>query len=190
MSRPLAALSLLPLLVAAGLPHARGTCGETYTVMRGDTLYSIARLCRSSVRTIARTNGLANPANIEVGQRLALSGRAPSPSVAAFEGGKDEPAPPREALNYPIARGDTLYSLARWAGVSLRALLGANPGVDPARIEIGDLIRLPGNARDPIPTRMRERGRRAAPTPRPEPAPASDDDDKPEDGDEPDPAGM
>ena len=188
MSRPLLALSSLPLLLAAGLPHARGTCGETYTVMRGDTLYSIARLCRSSVRAISRSNGLADPANIEVGQRLVLRGRAPSPSVAAFEAGKDEP--PREAHNYPIARGDTLYSLARWAGVSLRALLAANPGIDPARIEIGDRIRLPGNARDPVPARTRERGRRAAPTPRPEPAPANDDDDKPEDGDEPDPAGM
>ena len=61
MSRPLAMLSLLPLLAAAGLPHARGVCTDSYTVMRGDTLYSIARLCRSSVGAMARANRLASP---------------------------------------------------------------------------------------------------------------------------------
>ena len=78
-----------------------------------------------------------------------------------------------------MARGDTLYSLARWAGVSLRALLAANPGIDPAQ----DRDRRPGppasNARDPAPARARERGRQAPSSPRPEPAPADEDEDKP-----------
>jgi len=187
MSRPLATLSLLPLLVAAGLPHARGTCGETYVVMSGDTLYSIARLCRSSVGAMARANRLASPAAIETGQRLVVPGR--DVSVPAFRREvKEEPAAPRQTRSYPIDRGDTLYSLARWAGVSLRALLAANPGVDPARIEIGDRIRLPSNARDPAPARARERGRAAAP-PRAAAEPEVDAGPKP-DEEEPDPAGM
>jgi LysM repeat protein len=193
MSRPLAALIVLPLLGAAGLPHAQGICTDTYTVVRGDTLYSIARLCRSSVRAMARANRLASPAGIEVGQRLVVPGRR-SASVRTFHE-EVKPAPRAAAAaapqrgGYRIERGDTLYSLARWAGVSLRALLAANAGIEPAKIEIGDLIRLPAGARDPAPIRARERGRRApAPVSR-EPATAEDDEDKPAD-DEPDPAGM
>lgn len=216
MSRPLAALSLLPLLAAAGLPHAQGVCTDSYTVMRGDTLYSIARLCRSSVGAMVRANRLASPAGIEIGQRLAVPGR--SASVPAFhEEIKEEPAPVREERppageardergGYRIERGDTLYSLARWAGVSLRALLAANPGIDPHKIEIGDLVRLPDGARDPARARARERravGAPIRPTPpapprRPEPPaamppapPAPDDESKPDDtGDEPDLPGM
>lgn len=195
MSCPLAALIVLPLLGAAGLPHAQGVCTETYTVIRGDTLYSIARLCRSSVSAMARANRLASPAGIEVGQRLVVPGRHTA-SVRTFHE-EVKPAPREEAPTAPhndgyrIERGDTLYSLARWAGVSLRALLAANAGLDPAKIEIGDVIRLPAGARDPAPARARERGRRAAAPVSRQPAPADDDEDKPADGDdEPDPAGM
>ena len=109
------------------------------------------------------------------------------------------------APGYRIERGDTLYSLARWAGVSLRALLAANPGIDPRKIEIGDLVRMPEGARDPARARARERGTARPPTPplppqRPRPEQAAppppppmpdDDEDKPDDtGDEPDVPGM
>jgi LysM repeat protein len=218
MSRPLAALVFLPLLAGAGLPHAQGVCTDSYTVMRGDTLYSIARLCRSNVAAMARANRLASPAGIEVGQRLVVPGRRGS--VPAFHREvKEEPAPapspppvrdrrqqpPREAAGYRIERGDTLYSLARWAGVSLRALLAANPGIDPREIEIGDLVMLPGGARDPARARARERRGSRAPAPplpprppRPEqaappppPPMPNEDENKPDEmGDEPDVPGM
>lgn len=71
----------------------------------------------------------------------------------------DGPPPaPADAPGYAFVRGDTLYSLARWAGTNVPALLAANPGVDPTRIEIGDVVRLPAGARDPAPLRFREYG--------------------------------
>jgi len=183
MSRPPAAilfLPLLPLLAAAGLPHAQGTCGDDYRVVRGDTMYSIARLCGGTVAAIAQASGIADPARIEVGQRLDTDGAGP-PRPAAGDGkdagqarepagrGRDAAAGQArdEGAVYRMARGDTLYSLARWARVSLRALRAANPGMDPARIEIGDPIRLPAGARDPGPARARERGREVPTAPRP-----------------------
>jgi len=219
MSRPLIVLLALPLLVGAGLPHARGVCTDSYTVLRGDTLYSIARLCRSSVGAMARANRLRSGRTIEVGQRLLVPGR--SRSVRTFQQ-EVRPAPVREAVRahpprheppaapepraYRMERGDTLYSLARWAGVSLRALLAANPGIDPHKMEIGDRVILPDGARDPARSRARERGAERAPRhrppprrqPRPEEAPPppppampEEDEDKPEEnGDEPDVPGM
>jgi LysM repeat protein len=183
MSRPLLVLLALPLLAGAGLPHARGVCTDSYTVLGGDTLYSIARLCRSSVGAMARANRLGSGRTIEVGQRLLVPGR--SRSVRTFQQ-EVRPAPVREGevraraareaptrapepRDYRMERGDTLYSLARWAGVSLRALLAANPGIDPHKMEIGDRVILPDGARDPARSRARERGAERAPRHRPPP---------------------
>lgn len=183
MSRSLAAVVLAVFLIAAvdgpPAPAGRG-CGGNYIVVRGDTLVSVARRCESSVAELAQENG---GARLEAGQRLIIPGIAPPARPAP-------PAPPREDAGiYRFQAGDTLYSLARWSRVTLRALLGANPGVDPAQIDVGDPIRLPRGAIRPEPMRLRERGPRAAapPLPRPpvvappraRPAPPADDSDKP-----------
>ena len=175
MKALLPVLAALPLLGAASSapagPSAR--CGDSYTVARHDTLYSIARRCRGSVAQIMARNGIADPRRLETGQRLILAGAAgagPKPD--------DEAGAPRghrhgqghghgQDLVYPMRGGDTLYSLARWSRVSLAALFAANPDVDPHQIEIGDPIRLPRGAVDPDPARTRERGppQARAPTP-------------------------
>ena len=176
MSRPLAAACAL---IAAGIGLAalappQGGCADPYVVARGDTLSHIARRCRSSVAAIARASGIANPNLILAGQRLVIPGRSGSPSASSPAARAARGA----AIAYRFERGDTLYSLARWSRVPLPALLAANPGVDPARIEVGDLIRLPGSASQPRFARSRERG--PAPAARPsrpaaeEPANADD----------------
>lgn len=205
MKPKLLALVPLVLLGAAAGPSADTSrssgCGEVYVVVRHDTLYSIARRCRDSVAHIAAANRIADPSRIEVGQRLVLAGGASAP--------KPDEAPVTAAgagFSYRIAATDTLYSLARWARVRVPLLLAANPGVDPHKIEIGDLIRLPRGAVDPQPLRLRERApaqaataraaappRRPAMTPRPAPPappparhddrpPPDDDSEKPDDG--------
>lgn len=196
MSRPLAAALCLAAagatLAAFALP--RGGCRDAYTVVRGDTLSRIARRCRSSVAAIARASGIADPDRIEIGQRLVI----PHHRAAAAEPGKERPRPAQAGLTYRIAPTDTLFSLARWARVSVPALIAANGGIDPRRIEIGDEVRLPAGAVAPDAARRRE-GRpgyaRAAPPPPPPPRAASpeprqDDEIKPEDEDEREPMGM
>ena len=200
MSRPLAAavcLALAGAITAAGAPGRSG-CGDSYTVVRGDTLYSIARRCGSSVARIAAASRLANPNRIEVGQRLVIPGGRAQAAVPA-EPGKVEPAAvAASGLGYRIAPTDTLYSLARWARVSLAALMRANPGMDPRAIEIGDVVRLPAGAVAPDAARSRE-GRpgpvyRTAPPPPPRasaPQPRRDEEEiKPDDEDEREPMGM
>ncbi|HEY5713697.1 MAG TPA: LysM domain-containing protein [Allosphingosinicella sp.] len=173
MRPKLIALVPLALVGAAAGPgtdtSTRSACGANYVVVRHDTLYSIARRCHDSVARIAAANRIANPARIRVGQVLMLeraSARAGKPD--------DGPALARDAgFAYAMARQDTLFSLARWARVGVHALLAANPGVDPHKIEIGDLIRLPRGAVDPQPMRIRERGPATATVAAPLPSPAA-----------------
>ena len=57
------------------------------------------------------------------------------------------PEPPAPASGmHVIQSGDTLSSVARKAGVSLSALLKANPGVTPERLRIGQEIRIPSGS--------------------------------------------
>ena len=52
--------------------------GSVYTVKRGDTLSRISRMTGTSVGELARLNGISPPYNINVGQKLRVSGSAKS----------------------------------------------------------------------------------------------------------------
>ena len=63
----------------------------------------------------------------------------PPPVVAA----PPPVAPPMTTQDYTIVKGDTLAVIAKKNGVSLKALMDANPGVDPKRLQIGQKLHLP-----------------------------------------------
>ena len=158
----------------AGLTEPGPGCGGGFTAARGDTLYSIARRCETSVAELVQENRLGRPPVLEPGQRLAIPGFEQVTPRRRPEAALPSPAAAREAADiYHVQAGDTLYSLARWARTPLAALRAANPDVDPRDIEIGDPIRLPRGAVRPEPMRLRERGRpsNAAVVPPPPPPP-------------------
>jgi LysM repeat protein len=70
-----------------------------------------------------------------------------------------------------IKKGDTLYSISRECEVSVAEILKANPGLDPAKLKIGQIIQLPDKpppapeAADPAPADH------VAPAPAPPPEP-------------------
>jgi len=84
------------LIFLAGL-LALAQAQSTYTVQRGDTLFSIAQRHSTTVEALQALNGLANPGQIRVGQVLRLSGQ---PSLPAALRRTDLPAP-IEALEWP-----------------------------------------------------------------------------------------
>jgi LysM repeat protein len=53
------------------------------------------------------------------------------------------PAPSTESREYSIASGDTLGALAHKNGVSVKAILDANPGVNPRKLKVGQKIQIP-----------------------------------------------
>jgi len=52
-------------------------------------------------------------------------------------------APVVEAREYVIAKGDTLGAIARKNGLSLKALMEANPGVNAKKLHIGQKVQIP-----------------------------------------------
>lgn len=58
---------------------------------------------------------------------------------------------PMGTTPYIVKQGDTFYSIAKREGISLDALLKANPGIDPNRLFIGQVICIPSGTPGPGP---------------------------------------
>lgn len=114
---------------------AESTCGDKYTVQRGDYLVKIANKCSTTVSAILAANpSIKNPSLIYPGQVLTM---------------------PKEGQNVPITGGaiyivkpgDTLSGIASLFKVTLSDLLKANPTITNAnKIVSGQQIKLPEGA--------------------------------------------
>jgi LysM repeat protein len=119
---------------AAPAPTTAPSSGTTtYTVQRGDTLYSIARRYGTTVEAIAAANGIANPSRIRVGQTLTISGATGVPA----------PAPSGGGTTYVVKRGDNLFRIALRYGISYAYLAQYNGIADPSRIYVGQVLKIP-----------------------------------------------
>jgi LysM repeat protein len=66
-----------------------------------------------------------------------------SPIAASGQQGATADSLPSAARTYVVKEGDTPYSIARRAGVKLDSLMGVNPGLDPRRLKVGQVLNLP-----------------------------------------------
>lgn len=116
--------------------------GNRYTIRPGDTFYSLARRFNTTVSAIQAANPRVNPVNLQVGQQICIP--VPGP-----------PEPCAGGFLYTILAGETFFSLARRYGISVDALLTANPEVDPDRLRVGQRICIPAPPRpEPCPGRL------------------------------------
>jgi putative chitinase len=115
---------------ATTAPSTSGTV--TYIVQRGDTLYSIARRYGTTVEAIAAANGIANPNQIRVGQKLTIP-----------TSGSPAPVPPSGGTTYVVQPGDNLFRIALRYNMSYLYLASYNGISDPSRIYVGQVLRIP-----------------------------------------------
>ena len=67
-----------PVTVAPA-PVAPAAGGQTYTVQKGDTLFSIAKRFGLKVKDLQDANGITNPNLIKTGQKLTIPGGGGAP---------------------------------------------------------------------------------------------------------------
>ena len=118
--------------------------GSTYVVRRGDTLISIAARYGVSVSQLASLNGLYWNSWVYVGQRLSIPGGSATPAPSP------SPDPPATAAGgvYVVKRGNTLFSIARWHGTTVSALMSVN-GLSSTTIYVGQRLKIPGGSTTP-----------------------------------------
>jgi murein DD-endopeptidase MepM/ murein hydrolase activator NlpD len=115
-----------------------------HTVLKGETIFSIARSYNIDRDELMRLNGISDPARLQAGQRL----RIPEAVAGGNTGSAAPPAVTAPAGNevfHKTGRGDTFYSIGRRYGVTVDALRAAN-SLDTAYVlKQGDVLRIPGS---------------------------------------------
>ncbi len=146
------------------------TAGTKYIVKSGDSPARIAKRqlgSESRVNEILALNPGLNPKNLKVGQELILpAGAAPvvaqtpaqpvaaaakpaGPSTAKPVAASAPKASSKGGRSYKVQKGDTLSAIARRElGSASRAkdIQSMNPGLDPAKLKVGQTIQLPGGS--------------------------------------------
>ena len=125
-----------------------------YEVQRGDTLNSIARKYGLTVKDLVDANEIDDASPIYPGQKLIIPGYMET---------KPETKPESEPIHHPIpetgqqfiytvAAGDTLNSISKRYGITVREIIEANDDIeDPTKIKIGQKIVIPGVIATPEP---------------------------------------
>jgi LysM repeat protein len=70
---------------------------------------------------------------------------APTNASAAIESpaGSLTPPPPLATTEYRVAKGDSFHKIAKAKRISEQALASANPGVDRAKLKVGQVLQVP-----------------------------------------------
>ncbi|MEI6105797.1 MAG: LysM peptidoglycan-binding domain-containing protein [Opitutae bacterium] len=126
----------------------------TYTVGKGDSLWSIAKKNNLSVSELARANNLGTGATLQPGKKLIIPGKpgaapkdlattAPaekaadkSPAAAARVSG--------ESVKHTVQPGESLGIIARKYQVTTGELAAANSITDPSKVRAGQQLVIPG----------------------------------------------
>lgn len=128
----------------------------TYTVERGDSLWSIARKNQLTVAELAKANNLSTGTVLQPGRKLIVPGKLPAAPVDLATG--ESPA----VATYKVQPGDTLGEIARKHGTTSAALLAANNRTGNM-VRVGEELKLPAGAKpvapaiaEPVVTRAAE----------------------------------
>lgn len=94
-----------------------------YTVISGDSLYSIANKFNTTVNEIKRLNNLSSN-TLQIGQVLKIPGSSPN------------------YINYTVVRGDSLYSIANRFNTSVNEIKKLN-NLSSNTLQIGQILKIP-----------------------------------------------
>lgn len=123
---------------------------NTVVVKPGDTLYALAKKHGLSVSEIAALNGLMEPYQLSVGQKLLLKSKTEpveTADVLQVNKPKNMVQTTRvELQEIVVARGDTLYSISRKYSTPVNDLAVMNKLTPPFELSVGQKLRVPNLA--------------------------------------------
>jgi LysM repeat protein len=147
-------------------PVIETTPGTVYAVAKGDTLSSIAKAHHITLSALQSANTGVDAKHLKVGQKLTIPGATTSAttptttSAVAADTGAD---------TYVVKSGDTLTTIAKKHGTTVKALEAAN-NLTTTKIKVGQKLKLP-SASAPAPAPV-DTTPAVAPTPMTVPTPA------------------
>ncbi len=111
-----------------------------YEVAPGDTVSTIAERFGISTETVLRANNLSNAHLIKIGQTLLILPAAVEDQSAATEKAPSAVAEQRGPVEYEVAPGDTVSTIAERFGISAETVLWANSLSNVNLLKIGQTL--------------------------------------------------
>jgi len=124
-----------------------------YTVVRGDSLWSVAQRNHLTVAELSKANNFSPSTVLKPGKRLlipAKAGAAPAAlasSAATAAGSMAEKSPAAagaEVVRHTVQSGESLGVIARRYRVSVGEIAAANNIADPSKVRAGQQLIIPG----------------------------------------------
>ncbi len=136
-------IAALALALCCGVSSAQneqivyidGVKYAVYTVVKGDTLYSLSKRYNVTIDQLTA----ANPAlseGLKAGQNIKIPQRAATTEKSKKSAKRNK----KLFRNYIVRKGDTMYSIARVYGVSVATLMADNSNIDPAHLAVGQTL--------------------------------------------------
>jgi len=134
-----------PPVVAPAPTEAAAT---EYVVVKGDSLWKIARKNGVTVKAIEAANPGIDPARLKVGQKLTIPAASSAAESATTMTGSAGTGGGQEI--YIVKSGDTLSKIAKRYGTTVRAIESEN-GLSTTHIKVGEKLKIPAKAEAPAP---------------------------------------
>jgi LysM repeat protein len=117
-----------------------------YEIQRGDTLNGIAKRYGLTFKELVEANNITDPNRIFPGQKLIIPGyQLPKPQPELEVQAPPPPLPgPDQQFVYTIVSGDTLNTVAKRYGITVRELIEANNIDNPNMLRLGQRLIIPG----------------------------------------------
>jgi LysM repeat protein len=121
-------------------PIAPETAGTEYVVVKGDSLWKIAKKNGVTIKAIEAANPGIDPAKLKVGQKLSIPGASSAAEPATGMTGPSSTGGGQEI--YIVKSGDTLSKIAKRYGTTIKAIESEN-GLSTTRIKVGEKLKIP-----------------------------------------------
>lgn len=119
--------------------------GNTYTVQNGESFYTISRKFNVGYETLTELNTDIKPENLQIGETILL----PKGVKVIKETKPKEVAKVTKSsgLNqkHSVSSGESFYTIAKKYDVSIEELRKANPQIQNDKLDIKDIVYLPGS---------------------------------------------
>jgi len=143
---------LAPLPSGTQTVDVAGASFETYTVKKGDNLWSIAKRYDVSLNELYAANGLNKNSVLRIGQQIQIPVEGGAAAVNTVSADTYQPTSLNQgSADYTVKRGDTLSKIAKQYDTSVRAIKAAN-GKTSDLIRVGETLVIPVGANASTPS--------------------------------------